>query len=71
MVPPCRGSVQVLNLRAPRVILQAIVPLSLVEFPGQSLDMGYLFLSLFLDLFGGFLRQLTTMLTSVTPLVSL
>jgi hypothetical protein len=61
MVPPCRGSIRVLNLRAPRVILQAIVPLSLVEFLGQSLDTGYLFRSLLLDLFDGFLRQLTTM----------
>jgi hypothetical protein len=35
---------------APRVVLQAVVPLRRVEFPG------HLFLSLLLELFSGFLR---------------
>jgi hypothetical protein len=59
MVPPCRGYIQALILRAPRVILHAIVPLPLVEFPGQSLSTGYLFLSFPLELFSGLLRHLT------------
>jgi hypothetical protein len=38
-----------------------MVPFSLVKFPSQTLDTGYLFLSLPLELFGGFIRQLTTL----------
>jgi hypothetical protein len=50
-----------LILRAPRVVLQAVVPLPLVKFPGQTLGAGYLFVSLSLVLFSGFLRRFTTL----------
>jgi hypothetical protein len=61
MVPPCRGSIRALILRAPQVILQAIVPLPLIEFRGQSLSTGYFYLGFPLELFSGLLEQLTTL----------
>jgi hypothetical protein len=47
-----------LILRGPRVILQAVVPLPLIKFPGQMFGAGYFFLGLLLDLFGGFFGSL-------------
>jgi hypothetical protein len=61
MVPPCTGSIRVLILRASRGILQAVVPLPLVEFPSQVLGMSYLFLGLSLNLFSGLLRWFTAL----------
>jgi hypothetical protein len=48
-------------LLAHRVILHAVVPLPLIEFPSQTFGAGYLFLGLPLDLFSNFFWWLTTL----------
>jgi hypothetical protein len=55
----------VLNLYSLGVVLHAVMPLCLVEFPGQMFGSSYHHLSLPLDLFSGLLRELVSLTNHV------